>query len=95
MNSLEDTALFNSHVLLVVDIHTNFSPRNDKIFTAIYFAQFGISDLDLDARSDLRYVSTLRTCLCKNVFLVGGSGPEAPEVPAAKKQLDFPRDFSP
>ena len=36
-----------------------FSPRNDKIFPAIYFASFRISDPAFGSRSDLRYVPTL------------------------------------
>ncbi len=87
--------LVQSRIILQISIPL-FSSRNDKIFSAIYFAPFGISDPGLDALSDLRYVPTLRRCLRKNVFLYSGeSGPEAPELPAAKKQLDFPRDFFP
>jgi hypothetical protein len=35
-----------------------FSPRNDQIFPAIYFALIGISDLAFGSQSDLLYVPT-------------------------------------
>jgi hypothetical protein len=40
------------------------------------------------------YVHYERAC-AKMFFYSGVSGPEAPDVPAAQKQLDFPREISP
>ena len=77
-----------------------FSPRNDKIFPAIYFALIRISDPAFGSRSDLRYVPTLRTFLHINFFCSGREprprvGSPGPGCTCRPKRFDFSRDFSP
>ncbi len=77
-----------------------FPRETIKIFPAIRFAPFGISDPAFGAQSDLRIVPTLHQngffiAYAKIFFLFGGSGPEGPVVPAAPNSLDFPREISP
>jgi len=80
-----------------------FSPRNDKIFPAIYFASFRISDPAFGSRSDLRYVPTLRTFLRLKCFFYSGREPR-PRGTCRPKPVRFSprffpaiflRDFSP
>ncbi len=81
-----------------------FSPRNDKIFPAIYFASIRISYQAFGSRSDLRYVPTLRTFQRKNVVFIPVVRSRGPGGACRQKTIKFSprffpaifhRDFSP
>ena len=83
-------------LVLLFYIHTPFFPAKRQFFPCDLFRidSYLRSGFWFSVGPTVRsYTTNVPTQKC--FFLFRWSGPEAPEVPAAKKRLDFPREISP